>query len=214
MPRAGAATWRRRGAGLRRRRRPCRAYQVYVHCNCVHFIIAAPRMQALHRALCSAPLACSALLRAGARPRPAAAAAAAVAGGARRGHCDEAPAAGEAVETVSLDFAGKAGTVRVRARVGASVLAAARAAGVDLEGACECSLACSTCHVVLPPALARALPPPTDEEEDLLDLAFALTPTSRLGCQVRVSHAFDGATVTLPAATRNLYVDGHVPKPH
>ena len=85
---------------------------------------------------------------------------------------------------------------------------------MDLEGACECSLACSTCHVVLPPALARALPPPTDEEEDLLDLAFALTPTSRLGCQVRVSREFEGATVRLPAATRNLYVDGHVPKPH
>ena len=134
-----------------------------------------------------------------------------------RGHCDEALPAG--APTVELVFAGGRGPtaaapVRVRATVGSTVLSAARAAGVDLEGACECSLACSTCHVVLPQPLFRALPPATDEEEDLLDLAFALTPTSRLGCQVRVTAAFDGAEVTLPMATRNLYVDGHVPKPH
>ena len=134
-----------------------------------------------------------------------------------RGHCDDALPAD--APTVELVFAGGRGSaaaapVRVRARVGSSVLSAARAAGVDLEGACECSLACSTCHVVLPAPLYRALPPATDEEEDLLDLAFALTPTSRLGCQVRVTAAFDGAEVTLPMATRNLYVDGHVPKPH
>ena len=84
-----------------------------------------------------------------------------------------------------------------------------------MEGACECSLACSTCHVVLEPAVFAALEPPGEQEEDLLDLAFGLTPTSRLGCQVKLdAKSMQGARVTLPKATRNFYVDGHKPKPH
>ncbi len=58
---------------------------------------------------------------------------------------------------------------------------------VELEGACEASLACSTCHVILPKKIYDNLTPPVDEEEDLLDLAFGLTPTSRLGCQVKIT---------------------------
>ena len=53
-----------------------------------------------------------------------------------------------------------------------------------------------------------------DREEDMLDQAFGLEPTSRLGCQLRVDARFDGQTVELPEATRNFYVDGHVPQPH
>ena len=53
----------------------------------------------------------------------------------------------------------------------------AHAHGVELEGACECSLACSTCHVVLEERHYASLAPPHDEEEDLLDLAFGLTAT-------------------------------------
>ena len=45
---------------------------------------------------------------------------------------------------------------------------------------------------------------PSEEEEDMLDLAFGLTRTSRLGCQIRMSEALDGLTVTVPAATRNM----------
>jgi ferredoxin len=48
----------------------------------------------------------------------------------------------------------------------------------------------------------------------MLDLAFALTDTSRLGCQVVVTEDMDGRTIGMPGATRNFYVDGHVPKPH
>lgn len=55
---------------------------------------------------------------------------------------------------------------------------------------------------------------PTPEEEDLLDLAYGLTQTSRLGCQVKVTKEFENALITLPKATRNFYVDGHKPKPH
>ena len=156
-------------------------------------------------------------LRAGARARPSSLLPARCVGQLRF-HCDEVLPAD--APTVSLEFVGGKGGAAagtgavVRAVVGSSVLATARAAGVDLEGACECSLACSTCHVVLPAALHASLPPASDEEEDLLDLAFGLTPTSRLGCQVKITAAFEGAQIRLPMATRNLYVDGHVPKPH
>jgi len=48
----------------------------------------------------------------------------------------------------------------------------------------------------------------------MLDLAFGLTETSRLGCQVIAKPELDGLRMALPAATRNFAVDGHVPKPH
>ncbi len=63
----------------------------------------------------------------------------------------------------------------VTAQSGRHILEIAKENGVELEGACEASLACSTCHVILPPAIYSRLPPPKDEEEDLLDLAFGLT---------------------------------------
>ena len=56
---------------------------------------------------------------------------------------------------------------------------------IDLEGACEGSIACSTCHVILSPEHYDLLPEPSDDENDMLDMAFGLTDTSRLGCQVR-----------------------------
>jgi ferredoxin len=58
------------------------------------------------------------------------------------------------------------------------------------------------------------LPEASEEEEDMLDMAFGLTETSRLGCQIIVSKDMNGITVHMPKATRNFYVDGHVPKPH
>ena len=103
----------------------------------------------------------------------------------------------------------------VRVPVGMSLLEAAHRHNVDLEGACEGSLACSTCHVVLEdPALYAALPEPDDDENDMLDLAYGLTETSRLGCQVKAAPELEGLTVRIPAATRNFAVDGHIPKPH
>ena len=79
--------------------------------------------------------------------------------------------------------------------------------GVDLEGACESSLACSTCHVILEDDIYDALEEPCEEEEDLLDLAYGLTLTSRLGCQIKVDRSMEEMTVKLPSATRNFYVD-------
>lgn len=70
----------------------------------------------------------------------------------------------------------------VRAREGESLLEVAHNNHIDLEGACESSLACSTCHVILDSPIYDSLEEPCEEEEDLLDLAFGLTHTSRLGC--------------------------------
>lgn len=85
---------------------------------------------------------------------------------------------------------------------------------VDLEGACEGACACSTCHVILDKPIFDKLDPPSVEEEDMLDLAFGLTPTSRLGCQVKLTRDLDNMRARLPSATRNMAVDGFKPKPH
>ena len=87
---------------------------------------------------------------------------------------------------------------------GLSILEVAHRNGVDLEGACEGSLACSTCHVIVDPAFYDRLGEPGEDEEDMLDLAFGLTHTSRLGCQIIVTEALDGIVLRLPAATRNV----------
>jgi len=92
----------------------------------------------------------------------------------------------------------------VEAPVGASVLEAARRNDIDIEGACEGSLACSTCHVIVDPEWYDVLQEAGEDEEDMLDLAFGLTRTSRLGCQIIITEELDGLTVQLPGATRNL----------
>lgn len=72
-------------------------------------------------------------------------------------------------------------------------------------GACGGSCACSTCHVIVEdPDLYDRMPEPDDDENDMLDLAFGLTETSRLGCQVKMTKELDGLVVRLPAMTRNL----------
>ena len=94
--------------------------------------------------------------------------------------------------------------VEVDAPIGLSVLEIAHRNNIDLEGACEGSLACSTCHVIVDPEWYETLQEASEDEEDMLDLAFNLTTTSRLGCQVVITEELDGLTVRLPAATRNL----------
>ncbi len=96
--------------------------------------------------------------------------------------------------------------VSVEAPVGISLLEVAHRNNIDLEGACEGSLACSTCHVIVASEWFSKLENSSEEEEDMLDLAFGLTHTSRLGCQIIISDKLDGLTVTLPAATRNMMV--------
>ncbi|KAM0839185.1 hypothetical protein ACQ4PT_060473 [Festuca glaucescens] len=119
-------------------------------------------------------------------------------------------------EKISVTFVNKDGTEQtIRVPVGMSMLEAAHENDIELEGACEGSLACSTCHViVMDVKYYNKLEDPTDEENDMLDLAFGLTETSRLGCQVIAKPELDGVRLALPAATRNFAVDGFVPKPH
>ncbi len=102
----------------------------------------------------------------------------------------------------------------VQARVGETLLQTAHRNDIDLEGACEGVCACSTCHLILSQDLYDSLPEPSEDEEDMLDMAFGLQETSRLGCQITVSQEMEGVVLEMPKATRNFYVDGHVPQPH
>ncbi|KRH93059.1 Ferredoxin [Pseudoloma neurophilia] len=95
-----------------------------------------------------------------------------------------------------------------------TLLEAAHGNKIDLEGACEGSLACSTCHVILDKKVYDKLEEPSDREYDLLDQAYMPTSTSRLGCQVKCDERLQNATVKIPKATRNMAVDGFKPKPH
>ena len=104
--------------------------------------------------------------------------------------------------------------VDVEAHEGQHILEIAHKYDVELEGACDASLACSTCHVILEKEIFQLLPPASEEEEDLLDLAYGLTETSRLGCQTIINKNFEGTKVYIPSATRNLYVDGKKPAKH
>ncbi|HEX7966578.1 MAG TPA: ferredoxin family 2Fe-2S iron-sulfur cluster binding protein [Stellaceae bacterium] len=92
----------------------------------------------------------------------------------------------------------------VDAPLGLSVLEIAHKHGIDIEGACEGSLACSTCHVIVDAEWYELLKEATEDEEDMLDLAFGLTQTSRLGCQIIMTEELDGLTVKLPQGTRNM----------
>ena len=107
-----------------------------------------------------------------------------------------------------MTFIERDGTQReVDAPLGLSVLEIAHRNKIDIEGACEGSLACSTCHVIVDLEWYDLLEEATEDEEDMLDLAFGLTHTSRLGCQIKITEELDGLTVTLPTATRNMMVE-------
>ncbi|CAK7193190.1 Ferredoxin-6 [Commensalibacter sp. Nvir] len=86
----------------------------------------------------------------------------------------------------------------VDAPVGLSILEIAHQNDIELEGACEGSLACATCHVIVDDEWWSKLGPASEEEEDMLDLAFGLEKTSRLGCQIIMSEELDGIVIHLP----------------
>ncbi|CAM8992731.1 unnamed protein product [Rhodiola kirilowii] len=122
----------------------------------------------------------------------------------------------EETEEISVTFVDRDGEEKtIKVPIGWSILEAAHANDIDLEGACEASLACSTCHVlVMDVEYYNKLEEPTDEENDMLDLAFGLSETSRLGCQIIAKRELDGIRLAIPSATRNFAVDGFIPKPH
>jgi 2Fe-2S ferredoxin len=86
----------------------------------------------------------------------------------------------------------------IEAESGLSVMQIARMHDLGIEGECEGSIACATCHVIVDPADAARLDEASAEEEDMLDLAPGVQPTSRLGCQIVLTDALDGLTVRLP----------------
>ena len=107
-----------------------------------------------------------------------------------------------------MTFIAPDGTRRdVDAPLGISVLEIAHRNDIDIEGACEGSLACSTCHVIVDPAFFGKLAEASEDEEDMLALAFGLTETSRLGCQIIMSEELDGLVVSLPKSTRNMLLE-------
>lgn len=92
----------------------------------------------------------------------------------------------------------------VETETGVTVLQLAQEQGLDIEGACEGNMACSTCHIIVDKEHFGRLPAASDEEEEMLDLAAGLKATSRLGCQIIINDALDGAVLTLPKTSRNM----------
>jgi len=95
-------------------------------------------------------------------------------------------------------------TREVEAQEGYRLLEVAQADGQPLEGTCEGQMACSTCHVIVEARDFSRLPPASEEEEDMLDLAVGATRTSRLACQILLSAALDGLTMRMPPEHRDM----------
>lgn len=105
------------------------------------------------------------------------------------------------VRFVSAD---SASVSEVEGAPGDRLLDLAQADGQPLEGTCEGQMACSTCHVVVDSADFAKLPPASEPEEDMLDLAAGATRTSRLSCQIFLTADLDSLTVRIPAESRNM----------
>lgn len=95
-------------------------------------------------------------------------------------------------------------TREVEAQEGGCLLDVAQNHGQPLEGTCEGQMACSTCHVIVAAGDFARLPPASEEEEDMLDLAVGAARTSRLACQIVLTPALDGLTVRLPSEHRDM----------
>ncbi|XP_065210805.1 adrenodoxin-like protein 1, mitochondrial [Planococcus citri] len=118
-------------------------------------------------------------------------------------------------EIVNVTFIDKKDNrFHIKGKIGDNLLYLAHRYNIEMEGACEASLACTTCHCYVDFESLGKLPAAEEKEEDLLDMAPFLKENSRLGCQIILTKELDGMEISLPLATRNFYVDGHKPKPH
>lgn len=95
-------------------------------------------------------------------------------------------------------------TREAEAEAGDVLLQVAQNAGQPLEGTCEGQMSCSTCHVIVDADDFARLPRASEEEEDMLDLAFGATRTSRLACQIVLDSSLDGLTVRMPSEHRDM----------
>lgn len=96
------------------------------------------------------------------------------------------------------------GRTEVDAEVGSILLDVAQAHLMPLEGTCEGQMACSTCHVIVAKEDFDRLPPASEMEEDMLDLAAGVRRTSRLSCQILLTAELDGLTVHIHSESRNM----------
>jgi ferredoxin len=90
------------------------------------------------------------------------------------------------------------------APAGTNLLALAQAHGLPLEGTCEGQMACSTCHVIVAADDFAKLPPASEMEDDMLDLAACVTRHSRLACQIDLAANLDRLTVAIPPTSRDM----------
>lgn len=93
--------------------------------------------------------------------------------------------------------------IEAEAEAGDNLLKIGQAAGLPLEGTCEGQMACSTCHVIVAPEWFDKLSEPSEEEEDMLDFAAGARRTSRLSCQIDLTEALNGLTVSVPAESND-----------
>ncbi|XP_036413756.1 adrenodoxin-like [Colossoma macropomum] len=108
---------------------------------------------------------------------------------------------------VTVNFINRDGEkITVKASPGESLLDVVVDQDLDFDGfgACEGTLACSTCHIIFEEETYKQLGPISDEEMDMLDLAYGLTDTSRLGCQICLTKSLDGVTVRLPESVADI----------
>ena len=105
---------------------------------------------------------------------------------------------------LKVTFINPRGTaIEAEAEAGDNLLKVGQAAGLPLEGTCEGQMACSTCHVIVAPEWFDRLDEPSEEEEDMLDFAAGARRTSRLSCQIDLTEALDGLTVSVPAESND-----------
>ena len=87
---------------------------------------------------------------------------------------------------------------KIDAEDGLTLMEIARDNDLGIEGTCGGSISCCTCHVVIEKDWFSEVGPANPDEEDMLDLAVDLQPTSRLGCQIEVTPELEGLIVNLP----------------
>ncbi|XP_030636481.1 adrenodoxin [Chanos chanos] len=112
---------------------------------------------------------------------------------------------------VTVNFVNRDGEkITVKGSPGDTLLDVVIDQNLDFDGfgACEGTLACSTCHLIFEEEVYKKLGPVTDEEMDMLDLAYGLTDTSRLGCQICLSKSLDGMTARVPESVADIRQSG------
>ena len=87
---------------------------------------------------------------------------------------------------------------KIDAEDGLTLMEVARDNDLGIEGTCGGSISCCTCHVVIEKDWFSKVGPANPDEEDMLDLAVDLQPTSRLGCQIEVTPELEGLIVNIP----------------